>query len=401
MKKVFIVFIICLIAIFSTFLITSNRIDLSAITDNLNVISSKFIGNSTPEYSQDFIVNRLQMRNATYNFNKLNDTQKIMYSVIANAVKNLNLTADMDNYASDNMDKISEDAKVVMTAFFADHPEVFYLNLTYKLYVSKSLIHDKIKIELSYSVKDENELELKLNQIESVMESYIGGLAGKSDFDKELYIHDNIAKDVKYYNEITNIEDVPEKYHTIYGTFIEKQAVCDGFAKAMQILLDKVNIENIFITGNIDETPHAWNMVKFDLEWYHLDLTSDKYVKEDDGTTKVVVHTYFNVTDEVILKSHVIDNKEQNPVAKSTDFNFYIKTNSFISSVQDFNTRIREIVSAQANNNSLEFSTDISDVPNKLLNVLYELNFNGYRNNGTSVKMKYYNEYNTYIVKKQ
>jgi len=363
MKKFLVVFITCLIAISATFIFTNYNLKLDIISDNISSFSSKIIGQSKVQYSDEFKVNRLQMKSATYNFNKLNDNQKKMYSAIATEVKNLTSMVNIDNYSSNDIDAISEDAKVVMTAFFADHPEVFYLKLNYNLSVSKSLLYDRIQIELAYSVENAQDLEKKLKQVENAMNLYTANLSSKTDFEKELSMHDNIAKDVKYYNEITEIADVPEVYHTIYGVFIEKQAVCDGFAKAMQILLDKFDIENIFVTGSINKIPHAWNMIKLNYEWYHLDLTSDKYVKEQDGTTKTVVHTYFNVVDDFILKSHTIDNKELNPIAKATDFNYYIKTNSYINSTQNFDTRIKEIVQNQTNNNSLEFSTDISDVP--------------------------------------
>jgi transglutaminase/protease-like cytokinesis protein 3 len=400
MKKLLIVFIICALAIFSTFMITKNKLNLGDVTESISILSSKIFGKTGIQYSDEFKINRLQMKNATYNFNKLNENQKIMYSAIACSVRDLNPIVNVDNYAPDDVNKISEDAKAVMIAFYSDHPEVFYLNMTYKLYSSKSLIYDRIKIELTYTVKSKNDLESKLQQIEKAMESYTNGLENKSNFEKELYIHDNVAKNVKYYSDTTVISDVPEQYHSIYGAFIEKQAVCDGFAKAMQILLDKVNIENIFITGVIDEVPHAWNMVNLDNKWYHLDLTADKYVKEENGTSKIIAHTYFNVTDDVILKSHAIDNKENNPIANSIDYSFYNKTNSYISFIQNFDYRVKEIVAAQSQNNSLEFASDVLDVPTKLLNVLYDINFNGYKDSGTSVKMKYYNELNTYIVEK-
>jgi hypothetical protein len=401
MKKFLIVFIMCFIAIFATFILTSYNLKLDIIVDNISTFSSKLIGKSVPEYSDETRVNRLQMKSETYNFNKLNANQKKMYSAVAFGVQNLNNMVNFDNYSSGDIDSISQDAKAVMTAFFGDHPEVFYLKLSYKLSLSKSFVYDRIQIELEYSVKNMQDLEYKLQQVEKSMNEYTNNLGAKSSFEKELYLHDSIAKNVKYYNEITDIADVPEVYHTIYGVFVEKQAVCDGFAKSMQILLDKYDIENIFVTGMINKVPHAWNMIKFDNEWYHLDLTSDKYVKEDDGTTKTVVHTYFNVIDDFILKSHTIDNKELNPIAKSTAYNYYVKTNSYINSTQNFDSRIKEIVQLQKNNNSLEFSTDINDVPTKLLNVLYDINFNGYKSNSNTVKMRYYNEFNTFIVQKQ
>ncbi|MDD2376841.1 MAG: hypothetical protein PHD15_05630 [Clostridia bacterium] len=401
MKKFLIVFLICFLAIFATFIITNYNVNSVIIAENVNILLNKIIGKSDLEYSDELKVNKLQIKNATYSYNKLNNYQKKMYTAVAYGVKDLKSTVNVDNYSSGDVDIISKDAKVAMTAFFADHPEVFYLNLAYKLSVSTGLMYDKIEIELSYSVKNKQDLNKKLQEIENAIISYTYNLYTKSDFEKELIIHDNIVKDVKYYNETTEISNVPEVYHTIYGVLIEKQAVCDGFAKTMQILLDRCNIENIFITGNINETPHAWNMVRLDSEWYHLDLTSDKYVKEADGTNKTVAHTYFNVTDEFILKSHGIDDQESNPIAQSTNYNYYIKTNTYIYSTQNFGNRIKEIIQFQSNSNSLEFSTDINDVPTKLLSVLYDINFNGYKNNDGTIKMKYYNENNTYIVQKR
>lgn len=341
------------------------------------------------------------MSDATANYNLLNENQKKMYAAVVYAVKDLNNEVTVDNYSGEDIEKISEDAKTVMSAFFADHPEVFYLKLSYKISLSKSILNEKIKIELSYIINDKNELDSKINQIDDIINSYIADLDNKSNFEKEVIIHDALALDTKYYNEITDIAKVPEQYHTIYGTFIEKKAVCDGFAKAMQILLDRVGIENIFVTGMIGEVPHAWNMVKFDNDWYHLDLTSDKYIKEPDGSTKTVVHTYFNVTDDFIQKSHIIDNKDKNPIANTNTYNYYVKTDSYIATTDDFDSRIKQIVEKQKNKNSLEFATDLIDVPTKLLNVLYDINFNGYKSAGTTVKMKYYNELNTYIVQKQ
>jgi hypothetical protein len=375
--------------------------NLGGMAVDISSFANKITGKTSQEYSNEVKINKLQMSDATANFNLLNDNQKKMYSAVAFCVKDLNSVVTVDNYSGDDIEKISNDAKTVMSAFFADHPEVFYLKLSYKISLSKSILNEKIRIDLTYTINDKAELDSKIDKIDGVINSYLANLENKSDFEKEVIVHDALALDTKYYNDTTDISQVPEQYHTIYGTFIEKQAVCDGFAKAMQIILSRIGIENLFVTGMIGEVPHAWNMVKLDNEWYHLDLTSDKYIKETDGTTKTVVHTYFNVTDEFIQKSHTIDNKELNPIANATDSNYYIKTNSYISTTEDFDTKIKSLVQSQSNKNSLEFATDVIDVPTKLLNVLYEINFNDYQKSGTTVKMKYYNELNTYIVQKQ
>lgn len=401
MKKVLIVFILCIIAITTTYVLTSYNVSFESLAVDINGFASRLTGKNEVQYSNDIKVNRLQLKDATVNYNRLNENQKKIYSGIVLSVKDLNEVVILDNYTSENLELISEDVKVAMSAFFADHPEVFYLNLTYRISLSKSILNERIRIDLSYNVDNKNELETKLIEVENVVNAYISNLKGNNDFEKELYLHDKVALDVKYYSDTTDISQVPEVYHTIYGTFVEKQAVCDGFAKAMQILLDRIDIDTMFVTGMIGSVPHAWNLVKIDDEWYHLDLTSDKYVKEDNGTTKTVVHTYFNVTDASILRSHTIDNKELNPVANATKNNYYIKTNSYIYTTDNFDNKIKALVEAQKDKNALEFASNVIDVPTKLLNVLYDINFNGYRNGGASVKMKYYNEFDTYIVQKQ
>lgn len=398
MKKVFIVFIICVLVISSTFFFTRYEFDLPAMLESVQEFASGIFNGTPATYDNTVKVNRLQMSDATYNYNKLSDFQKQMYSSIAHSVKGLKSNAYLQNTDSKTLDEVSEDAKVVMSAFFADHPEVFYLKLTYKVSLIKSVFSNSAKIELSYSINNFGELEDTLKKIETEIDLYVENLSSKTSFEKELILHDKLATSVKYYMDKENIDEVPDEYHSIYGTFIEKKAVCDGFSKAMQLLLDKVGIENIFITGKIGDVAHAWNMVKLDSNWYHLDLTSNKYIKETDGSTKYVVHTYFNVTDDFILKSHTIDNKSANPVANNKAYNYYIKTNCHISSTQDFDNRIKEIIKLQSASSSLEFSADMFDVPTKLLKVLYSVNFNGYKDSGNSVKMKYYSEQNTYIV---
>lgn len=401
MKKILTVFLACMAVLFITFMITNKSIDIDIITDNVKTFFSDITGKEKINYSNEFKINNLQLKKADLNFNRLNDRQKEIYTQIAIATKELNETIRFDNYLGDDIEKISSDVKIVITAFFADHPEIFYLNSTYNLSLSKTILYDKIQLKLTYSVKNKSELEEKLNELTDIINKYTENLTVGNDFDNEVYLHDKLAKEVKYYDEIAELDNIPEEYHNIYGTLTKKASVCDGFTKTLQLLLEKVGIESQFVTGSINDEPHAWNLVKLDDNWYHVDLTSNKYVKDEDEKNIVVAHTYFNVNDDFILKTHKIDNKELLPKCYKTDYNFYVKKGYHVSSTDNFNNKIEEIIKKQSDNNCLEFAADgISDVPNKLLNALYSLNFNNYKNVGKNVKMKYYNEQNTFIVKK-
>ena len=67
--------------------------------------------------------------------------------------------------------------------------------------------------------------------------------------------------------------------HSIVSMFDEDRstlAVCESYAKSFQLLLNKLGIDSIFVTGNVGEKNehHAWNMVKMpDNSFYNFDIT--------------------------------------------------------------------------------------------------------------------------------
>ena len=73
--------------------------------------------------------------------------------------------------------------------------------------------------------------------------------------------------------------------HTSQAALLDGLAVCDGYAYACKMLYDKVGLENKIITGTSQGNGHAWNLVKVEGGWIHMDTTnliygSDKEVKE-------------------------------------------------------------------------------------------------------------------------
>ncbi|MDL2233363.1 hypothetical protein LJC63_07260 [Ruminococcaceae bacterium OttesenSCG-928-L11] len=88
-------------------------------------------------------------------------------------------------------------------------------------------------------------------------------------------------------NLATYYEGPTETYmHHISGVFAEGQAVCEGYAKAMKLILDKKGITNILITGKLDGVDHMWNAVKIDGSWYYVDTTNDDVNNSEDFLLK-------------------------------------------------------------------------------------------------------------------
>lgn len=71
------------------------------------------------------------------------------------------------------------------------------------------------------------------------------------------------------------------RIYTAYGALVEGDAVCQGYALAYKLLLDKCGIDSVLVTSN--EMGHAWNLVKLDGSWYHVDVTWDDPTPNVEG----------------------------------------------------------------------------------------------------------------------
>ncbi|WP_231278578.1 transglutaminase-like domain-containing protein [Clostridium botulinum] len=154
--------------------------------------------------------------------------------------------------------------------------------------------------------------------------------------EKELALHDYVVKHADYNMEGLKKNPADLEDHSAYGVLVLGKGVCESYAKAMHLLLNEVGIECKYATGykkNKDGSQgggHAWNMVKLDNEWYNLDATwddpvSDRVGRSDkDVVVSPVIHTYFNVTDDIFNKDHIRGEYEQKnyPKANGTKYSY-------------------------------------------------------------------------------
>lgn len=396
MKKVFIVFIICFVIALCAFFIWSNPELGQDMGNSITTFFDNLIEGKYKEYSKEFKINELSISNSDFYFNTLTSDQKKMYTAVAIAVKDMEPVAKIKAYDNNIDDIIVTDASAAMEAFFADHPEAFYVDMNYEVYTIKSVVGKNVQIKLKYSSNDKNVIKEQTNTLKAKVDSILSEITATTEIEKEVQIHDKLCEIVEYYN-YSNINDIPLDKHTSYGALVKNSAVCDGISKSMQILLDKVGIENILVVGKIDEL-HAWNLVKIENEWYHLDVTSNKSLKYNSDYT---MHSYFNITTNDILKTHTIQNKELLPQANSSKYNYYIYKNLYIKNIDDFNLKLQDIIKTNKNNKILEFAVEqgILDVPNKMISSMQKNKNTEYLTENLT-KVSYYNILNSYIVKK-
>lgn len=101
------------------------------------------------------------------------------------------------------------------------------------------------------------------------------------------------------YGETPGNED---EAYTAYGALMTGKAVCAGIAQAFGYLCRQTSIECRFVAGysgrnakpskNEGDGDHAWNLVRVDGVWYHIDVTHDL-----NHSAKLMRYDYFLLSD--------------------------------------------------------------------------------------------------------
>ena len=164
-----------------------------------------------------------------------------------------------------------------------------------------------------------NELENKVNEILNKMYDKIG--RNSTDYDKATFIHDYICENCKYFEYPKEESDaVKWKVQTAYGCLCEGKADCEGIARTYQLLMNRAGVECRTIYGAANEDclviklskvldsnlNHAWNIIKINGEWRHVDVTWDLPFGYRNFILRGGKYGYFLLTNKEIQKDHRI-----------------------------------------------------------------------------------------------
>lgn len=186
-----------------------------------------------------------------------------------------------------------------------------------------------MELELTYSYPTEKVADMR-EEADSAAEEITGSVISPvmSDYEKVLALHDYLVKNSRYDVENADSDTVPAEEHEAYGVLVNGIGVCDSYAKAFKLLMDKAEVECLLVEGSSTDASgqgtasldHAWNIVSLDGEYYHVDTTWDD-VAEDRDSEELVYH-YLNLNDADILGTHRWDT-ENYPECAGTKYNYY------------------------------------------------------------------------------
>ncbi len=158
-----------------------------------------------------------------------------------------------------------------------------------------------------------------------------------SDFAKEKLLHDYIINNAEYDYQNYLRNTIPDESFEEYGCLVLGIAVCEGYAEAMKLLCDLSGLECIVVMGkstsNYADEGHAWNIVKIDGEYYHVDVTNNDPVTRDGSNT--LTYQYFNLPDsEMALYNSW--NRADYPICTGTKNNYYNKCGMVVNDRKAF-----------------------------------------------------------------
>lgn len=202
-----------------------------------------------------------------------------------------------------------EELKAVFITIKNDHPELFWIGSGYIVSSNtQTKIVSKASFYIQNNFKDLNYIKREKSEINKALSEYLKAVEGCSDeYEIEKVFHDKIIRETIYDPNYGFNSDVNINSHNIAGVLIDHVAVCEGYAKTMQMLLNAKNIENVFVTGKSGSDTHAWNQVKISGQYYNLDVTWDD---NDIYGDKGISYEFFNVKDSEFLSYHEANNTE-------------------------------------------------------------------------------------------
>lgn len=258
--------------------------------EELEIILDYF---DSKKYNADKVVEGDISYYGRYALSQLSNAKALLYAYdkIVEGVEN----SEERIYVYDSTPISIDEIFVVMDAYYRDHTEQFWMGNSYSIsYNSKTVI----SISPQY-IMSGDKLDKARNEFKCVVDDMLSDITAEmSEYEVEKLLHDKLAARVSYV--------FTDNAYNSYGALVEGKAVCEGYAEAYQYLLQMAGIQSFIATGYSNNpstsvsVAHAWNIVRIDGKYYHVDVTWD-----DQG--EYLFYAYFNKTDAAFSEDHVLN----------------------------------------------------------------------------------------------
>ncbi|MBQ9066641.1 MAG: hypothetical protein IJ133_03850 [Clostridia bacterium] len=284
-----------------------------------------FLCTLLPTLAMSMQANALFYRRDTYYYDKLSSNGKRAYSTLVKQIPNLK-----KEIAIPDVD--SSERKLLLNAVMYEHPELFYFNrkFTYKTRGGQ------LYVQPNYS----RNAKTMIRQCDTAVNNFLKGAPTRgSDYEKVLYVHDKLCKEVKYQKNNGNCANM-------YGALVQHKAVCDGYTYASLYLLSKLGVTARYVYGTAGKSArrgenHSWTVVKVSGQEYVCDTTWDANMSSD---VSFYSHRYFLRTKYDFKRDHFP--KEESMWSRCTYGvkDYYTRNGLYFSSQNDLDRRLPTVL---------------------------------------------------------
>ncbi len=303
--------------------------------------SVRYLQNKPTDFSSvDISLHETPMN---YYFRGLSDNAKLAYTLIYDVIREHPEEIEIPPLTM-------EEYNAMFLALSYDHPDILCLSNESKMRKKGNRAYF-----LPQYAHTKDVCETRRGLLEKAVEEACQGLRpNMTAYEIELYFHDYICDNTVY----DNVEPIG---YTAYDALVEGEAVCEGYSRAMQLLLMHKGVESYLVTGkSVDAQKsgedfsegHMWNVVNIEGNNYYLDVTWDDL---DEKDTDEFQHNYFNLTETELLKDHKDLEPAQNNCV-STEYNYFVKEKCVFDAYnQATKQRLTELMRESLRNKSYGF----------------------------------------------
>ena len=275
-------------------------------------------------------------------FQHLNESQQHAYGMLYTSVKDAvhtdaTVPSDDDTLCpgirvplDSPLDR--EEMSQLYESFLMDNPQFFFLDRTYSLEGLEKdgkTVYDTILLHFTLNLKERQEAIQRLNVAVEAATRHCPDTTDEYEIEK--YYHDYLINVCTYDDEAANNgSSAYENAYSAYGALVDGRAVCEGYAKAMQLLLHRSAITATVVMGrSIDDwEAHMWNLVRINGSYYYVDVTWD-------DTDDFPQHTYFNMNLEALQRTHCLDEHQLTDiVCNSTTESYFVRNHTYLDTYE-------------------------------------------------------------------
>lgn len=266
-----------------------------------------------------------------FHFNQLSDVSKIIYTELYNNIENLKSgiynIEFKDKFSNiliqeNGTELLTEDFNLAINALTFDNPEIFFINLNKTYLLTQSITYPNGSKEYNVSIgsnkgesylsdgfQNAQDVEVALTTTRTIRDAIVSRASQEiEDKGKLKVVHDYLVDTISYDTTLSK-----NNIYNIYGALTNKEAVCEGYARALKYILDELNIPCIIACGTATNSKgqvedHAWNYVKISNRWYAIDVTWDDPILIGGGNlTDELKYKYFLVGRSSFFTNHKED----------------------------------------------------------------------------------------------